>query len=43
MEGATARWEQESRLVEERFSRVRRLLGKEADRKISSGGGSFFM
>ena len=43
VEGATARWEQESRLVEERFSRVRRLLGREADRKISSSGGSFFM
>ena len=40
---AGGRWEQESKLVEERFSKVRRLLGKEADRKVSGSNGSFFM
>lgn len=33
-----ARWAQESKLVEERSGRVRRLLSKEEDRKASSGG-----
>ena len=37
-----ARWERESKLVEERMARVQRLLNKEADRK-TSGGGLFLM
>ena len=33
-----ARWERESKLVNERLGRVQRLLNKEADRKASAGG-----
>ena len=33
-----ARWERESKLVNERLGRVQRLLNKEADRKASTGG-----
>ena len=37
-----ARWERESKLVDERLERVQKLLNKEADRKTSTGG-LFFM
>jgi len=35
---AGARWERESKLVDERLGRVQRLLNKEADRKATTGG-----